>query len=231
MATSPGARDQNASRPAIAGQRQAAAFDAFAGRALQGNQAEAGHQLPWVLEAPGVADLDGEGDRDNQGDAAQRLIGRRDRRHRPIRRAFLAVTLETRKAFRSGAHRIDEILKDDLPGRMFELLRRQPTKISCAPCAPSRESPAMSQKKRLRLLALLAQILARGLPRPHEIAHRLVRGVGDPYPRQLPARNRRAKATASRRFVFTRSPGGVGTQYGATTSRTWPIAEIWRCKP
>jgi len=41
------------------------------------------------------------------------------------------------------------------------------------------------------------------------------------------ARSSRARVTASRRFVFTRSPGRFGTKEGATTSQTRPLTH--RC--
>jgi glycine/D-amino acid oxidase-like deaminating enzyme len=43
-----------------------------------------------------------------------------------------------------------------------------------------------------------------------------------------PDRNSEAWVTASRRSVFTRSSGRVGTNDGATTTHSWPSATIWR---
>ncbi len=103
MAVAPGALDQNAPRSWVAGQREAAALDAFAGRALRGNQAEESYQQPRIVEVPDVTDLDGDGNRDDQGDAAQRLIGRHGQLRRPIRDEVLDVTLEPRKAFGGSA--------------------------------------------------------------------------------------------------------------------------------
>ena len=46
-----------------------------------------------------------------------------------------------------------------------------------------------------------------------------------------PARCSRARVRASRRFVFTRSPGLRGTSDGATTVQAWPRAVTWRWRP
>jgi hypothetical protein len=54
------------------------------------------------------------------------------------------------------------------------------------------------------------------------------RSSGTQTPVSSPARNSLARPTASRQFVFTRSPGFFGMSEGAATMQSWPSDLISR---
>ncbi len=62
----------------------------------------------------------------------------------------------------------------------------------------------------------------------NEISHRFVAFIGTQTAVSSPARSSLAKETASRRFVFTRSPGFLGISDGATTVHSWPSERMSR---
>jgi hypothetical protein len=69
---------------------------------------------------------------------------------------------------------------------MVESDRGQPAAVGLGPAPHAAVDPAVAQGKALHVLARLAQHAAGGHPRPHQIAHRLVRRVGHPDRGQLP---------------------------------------------
>ena len=79
------------------------------------------------------------------------------------------------------------------------------------------EDAAVAQQKRQQLLALAAKVLGRRLAGANQITYRLVKGIRHDTAVSSPARNSRAKVTASRRLVLIRSPGFFGISAGATT--------------
>ena len=67
----------------------------------------------------------------------------------------------------------------------------------------------------------------RGLARPAEVAHRLLVHRGECTSVSSSARNGSASLLASRRSVFTRSPGRRGISAGAITRQSMPSAASW----
>ena len=80
---------------------------------------------------------------------------------------------------------MDIVLQDDLLCRMREAHRGQPTPVRARPVLGAMHVP-MAQQETAQLLASPPQAPYRGGPRPHQIAHRLVSGIGNPHRRQLP---------------------------------------------
>ena len=68
--------------------------------------------------------------------------------------------------------------------RLLELETRQPAAMQLGPGRPAVVAP-LAQQKSGELLARPAQAVHRVEPRAHQIAHRLVPGIGNPHRRQL----------------------------------------------
>jgi len=159
-----------------------------------GHQAEIGHQLPRIGEASKVSDLGYHGDRNHQGDPAHRLERRNDRGHRPARQQLLDLPRQPVEPGFGVLDHVNVVLQHDLLRRMGKAYRGQPTPIVQRP----RPNPAIdlvvAQQEALQMLACLGQDPARRRPRPHQVAHGFMRGVGDPDRCQLagPAQSRQA---------------------------------------
>ena len=91
------------------------------------------------------------------------------------------------------------VLQDDLLGRMIKLLRRKPARMGGTPVLAAGKDPTMAQKEGEKVLAFLAQILARCGPNPHQIAHRFIDRVRNPNPVQFarPQQPRQSDRVAS----------------------------------
>ena len=76
-------------------------------------------------------------------------------------------------------------LKDDLLRGVLELLLGQPAPMRQRPMAAAAVNPAVPQQEGKQLLALAPKIVGRRLAGAHKIAHRLMRRVRHPHPRQL----------------------------------------------
>ena len=107
----------------------------------------------------------------------------------------------------------------------------QPRHMRPGPGSLAGKMPAEPQQQRQNLLAFRLEIVDRGLARPHQIPHRFVPRSGTQTAVSSPARNSLARLTASRRLVFTRSPGFLGISDGATTTHSWPSILISRYSP
>ena len=68
--------------------------------------------------------------------------------------------------------------------RLFELETRQPAAMQLGPGRPAIVA-SLAQQKSGKLLARPAQAMHRIEPGAHQIAHRLVPGIGNPHRRQL----------------------------------------------
>src|SRR5450432_3685659 len=90
---------------------------------------------------------------------------------------------------------------------------------------------AEPQQQRQNLLAFGFEVVDRSLACPHQIPHRLVPFTRTQTAVSSPARNSLARLSASRRLVFTRSPGFFGISDGATTTHSWPRALICLYSP
>jgi hypothetical protein len=80
---------------------------------------------------------------------------------------------------------MDVILQHDLLCRMGKAHRRQPTTVGERPGAGAAVNPLVPQQKALQVPTRLRQHLSCRRSGPHQIAHRLVCGIGDPDRRQL----------------------------------------------
>jgi hypothetical protein len=85
------------------------------------------------------------------------------------------------------------------------------------------------QQQLAEAMATPLKVLARVVPRPRQIAHRLSAGVGGCTTVNSPARPSSASLRASRRFVLMRSPGFRGINAGAMTSHAIRSVVICRC--
>ena len=112
--------------------------------------------------------------------------GRHDRGQLPVQPA------QPLGGIPDGAH---HLLEDDLLSRMREGLAGKPAPVRQRPMTAALVDPAVAQQEREQLLALAAQIVPRRLPRPHQIAHRLVHLVRHPDPAQLARTVQRARRT------------------------------------
>ena len=81
--------------------------------------------------------------------------------------------------------RVDTLLEDDLLRWMLEALPGKPAPMRQSPVTACAVDASLPQQKGQQLLTLATQVVRRRLPRPDEIAHRFVHGVGHPDPRQL----------------------------------------------
>src|SRR4051812_12583010 len=185
VAVGPGALDQEVAHPGVAHLGDRAAPHRLPGGALARHQAEVAHQLARALEAADVADLDPERHRRDQVDAAQRLQRLDQRGEAPRPEELPGPPAQAREPLLREPHALDALPQHDLVGRVLEALRLQPAAVAGTPVLLAREEAAVPQEEGADLALLEADVLHRGRPRPHQVAHRLVRRVGDPDRRQL----------------------------------------------
>jgi hypothetical protein len=128
--------------------------------------------------------------------------------------------------------RLHQLLEDDAVLCNVELLARQPVQGgSCSRSAypPDNGAPAAAETPR-SVGAWLANRASQSRA-PAEIAHCLVLTIRNPTLRP----DRRCATTspdrASRRFVFTRSPGFFGMSEGAATMHSCPRLLMCRYSP
>ena len=196
------------------------------------HQAQPGHQLARVGEAAEVPDLGCQHHGGQERDAAHCLQGRNDRRQRPARYQLPDLLNQAVAAPLGLFDRINLFLEHDLLGGMGEAEPGQPAPVGWRPCLTAREHSVVTQEEALELLPRPTHRLHRGRARPDHGAHGpSCVGSGTHTAVSSPARRSRAGMTASRRFVFTRSPGLRGTSEGAATVQAWPRAAIRHCKP
>ena len=185
MLIAPGAFDQNAARPPVAGLGDRAMLDRIAGRSLRRHQTEIGHQLGRGLEARQITDLAQQCGRRDQVDAAHRHQRGDHRGQRPVRHRGADRLLQSLDALLRLAHRQQHLLERDALLGVVELLARQPVHMRLAPGALARIQPSEPQQQRQHLLALGLEIVDRRRPRAREIAHRLVSRIRHPHRRQF----------------------------------------------
>jgi len=75
--------------------------------------------------------------------------------------------------------------KHNLMSGMIKLLIAQPSQMRLRPERAARVEPAMTEQKSLQLLACPFQRYHRALSSAHQIAHRLMLPIRNPYRRQL----------------------------------------------
>jgi hypothetical protein len=104
----------------------------------------------------------------------------------------------------------------------------------------SGKEPTINAEAKAFLVSLACR-KAKELGYPHELwttrllaRHARERGPAEGHPclaKLVQERSNLARPTASRRFVFTRSPGFFGMSEGAATMQSWPSFPINRWSP
>ena len=112
------------------------------------------------------------------------LQGVDDGRHRPRRHELRDLAHEASDPRRGVLAGADIVLQDDLLGGMIEAQVGQPTPMRPGP-STARMNPPMTEQEGLQLLPRLGQGTGSGGARSHQIAHRLVGGIGNPHGCQL----------------------------------------------
>ena len=175
-----------------------------------------------ALKPREIADLRQERRRRNEIDAPHRHQRRDHLGQRPIRTAARIAC--SSRSMRSCAWRIASIISSKTMRcsgySSFWLASQLHVRLGPGLLRPDRQ--ALPQQERRDLLALRSQILHRRFARPREITHRLVTRSGTHTAVSSPARNSFTRLSASRRLVFTRSPGFFGISEGATTMHSCP---------
>src|SRR6266436_5924487 len=105
---------------------------------------------------------------------------------------------------------------------MLELLQHEPIHVGRPPRLLARIMSPEPKHERGDLLAVAFEVFSRCLTGAREISHPSCRSSGTQTAVSSPARDSLASPTASRRFVFTRSPGFFGMSEGAATMQSWP---------
>jgi hypothetical protein len=145
-----------------------------------GTQSEIGHQLMRIGEAREVTQFGDQGYRIDQRHATYRLQRRHDRSQRPLQQHGFDLR---RQPITPGLGGFDR-LKHDMMHRLLEL---EPGQLAPMQLGPSR-SPvmaALAQQEARELLARSAQRMHRVQTGAHQVAHRLVPGIGNPHRHQL----------------------------------------------
>jgi hypothetical protein len=177
----------------------------------------------WRGEAREVAEFGDDGDRDEPLHAAQRLQGLHDRIEAPRGRTVKQFGLEPREAvdlFIDGAH---GLLKDDLLGRRRTDHLREIPAMRVVPVGPTDIVQAEPEQEAFQPELRILQGEPCGVAGPTQIADRFILDVGTYTRVRSPDRSNRASSTASRRSVFTLSPGFLGMSDGATTWQAKPL--------
>jgi hypothetical protein len=163
--------------------------------------------LAGSVEATHVTDFGNERHGDDEGDAPHRLIGGNHRRHRPSWHDAMKLLIKALQPAGAILDRVDRLLQHDLLRRMLERLVGQPARMRVRPVLGTAIEAAVTQQTS-------AAVLARARTRSRTAS---CTASGTHTAVSSPARNSRARLTASRRLVFTRSPGFLGISDGATT--------------
>ena len=117
----------------------------------------------------------------------------------------------------AGLYRVDIFLQHDLLLRPGELDAFQPAPVRLRPPGAARIAMAMARQKRQQPLLGLALQMLHVLTRTGQIAQRLLCLIRNPHGAQFAGAMQARQTKASRRSVFTRSPGFFGISDGATT--------------
>src|SRR5262252_2662660 len=103
---------------------------------------------------------------------------------------------------------------------MLELLQHEPIHVSRPPRLLARIMSPEPKHERGDLLALAPEVFCAASRARERSRIASCRSSGTQTAVRSPARNNLAKPTASRRFVFTRSPGFFGISEGAATMQS-----------
>lgn len=208
--------DQRAARIAVAHFRNAALLAIRAAGVLTRNRVQITHQLLRAGEAREIAKFGNEGGRVEERYAAQthpRAHGWFPAPARHFARELRVKTFQQRARF-SEAYSATPAKQTAARERHFD--PRQITQVFRRPRTLSRVTKVVPKQKHLELLARPMLCAAHLVATAQQIPRRFILRLGMWMARNSPARNSRASWSASRRSVFTRSPGRRGTREGQT---------------
>src|SRR5712675_2202620 len=228
MSIAPSGFDQDTPRPTIASLGDTAAVDGVTCGAFGGYETEIPHQLAGVLKARQIADLGQHRHCRDEIYPAHRLQGCDELGKGPLGHRVTDRLLQTLDTLALLAYRPQKLFERNTLLAMLELLQHEPIHVGRPPRLLARIMSPEPKHERGDLLALAFEVFPRCLTGAREIAHRLMPLVGHPDRGDSPARDSLARPTASRRFVFTRSPGFFGISEGAATMQSWPSFLISR---
>ena len=120
----------------------------------------------------------------DQRHAAHCLQRRHDRGQRPVRQHRLDLCRQPIASRLGGFDRRDVILEHNVMHRLLELETRQPTAMQLGPCRPP-VMAALPQQEARQLLACPTQRMHRVETGAHQVAYRLMPGIGNPHRCQL----------------------------------------------
>jgi hypothetical protein len=148
------------------------------------HQPEIGHQLARIGKAREVAQFGDQCGGIDQRHAAHRLQRCHDRSQRPVRQHRLDLCRQPIASRLGSFDRRDVILEHNVMHRLLELEPRQPTAMQLGPCRPP-VMAALPQQEARQLLACPTQRMHRVETGAHQVAYRLMPGIGNPHRCQL----------------------------------------------
>ena len=179
-AVGPGAFDQHAARTLVPSLCDATTMRPCAGRVFGRDQSEIAHELTRVIETAKVAGFRSDRNGGDEADAAHGLNGFDPRRQRPTRQRVRYLRLQSGEPYAGIVDKIYRFLQHDPMRRLIERKRRQPTPMFFRPVLATAKDPILTEEKTLQLLTGPAEILHRCRSQPDQVAHRLVRFIGNP---------------------------------------------------
>ena len=186
-------------------------------------------QLTRILKAGEITDLGQYRHGGNEIDPAHRLQGRDDLGKRPFGYRLADRLLQALHALAFLADALKKLFENHTLLAILELLRHQPLHVGRSPrrLARSNSVPAAASATKS---AGACPADPSSPPDGHGRGRAWLRAARRAPTQQCssPARDSLARLTASRRFVFTRSPGFFGVSEGATTMHSWPRLLISR---
>src|SRR6267378_5247120 len=192
--------------------------------AFGGYETEIPHQLAGVLKARQIADLGQHRHCRDEIYPAHRLQGCDELGKGPLGHRVTDRLLQTLDTLALLAYRPQKLFERNTLLAMLELLQHEPIHVGRPPRLLARIMSPEPKHERGDLLALAFEVFPRCLTGAREIAHPSCRSSGTQTAVSSPARNSLARPTASRRFVFTRSPGFFGMSERAATMKSWTRA-------
>jgi hypothetical protein len=177
------------------------------------------HELAWIGEARDVPEFGNQRRCGHQRHAAQRLQCVDQGGERPVRQCRCNVGFQTVAPCRRRLDRRDAVLQHNVMDRVFEPQSGQPAPVHQRPGRPV-VMMAMTQQEAGQLLASLTQRPYRGLTRPHQIADRLMRLIGNPNRRQFTSSMQFGEVDRISPIGLDPLTGPAGISDGATTMQS-----------
>jgi hypothetical protein len=229
VAVVPGRLDEDVADVRVAGLGDVTPKLASPGGVFGGNHAGVRHEFAGRAEAGDIIQFSDQSRGGDQADAAEALqggdepgVGRRRGRVRDLR-------IETVNPLLQLIDSQAVLAEDDLLSRVWEGDSLEPGLMPPAPGGHAlRGEDAEAEQELGEAVPRTQQVEPHVFTRPGEIAQGLMGFIGTQTGVSSRLRSRRASLVASRRSVFTRSPGLRGTSEGATTRQCTPRWVKWR---